>query len=109
MKTSHPGEVTLQALRCLRDSGQKSFEQLTANLLSHLIGFPVRLCKSGPQGGIDALAEEIPIAIEDKRYDETRLDEVELEGKLSQAARSYPDLQLWILITTTEVSAQAHA
>ena len=107
MKLPTPGHMILQALQCLKDSGPESFEKLTANLLSGLISFPIRVCKSGEQGGIDALAE-IPIAIEDKRYDKKRLDEVELEGKLSAAARSYPDLQLWILISTAELSAQAH-
>ena len=105
MNTSNLGDITLRALRCLKDSGPTSFEQLTANLLSDLISFPVRLCKSGEQGGIDALAE-IPLAIEDKRFEESRLAEGELAEKLNAAAQSYPDLQLWILTTTTELSAQ---
>jgi Restriction endonuclease len=108
MKRPTPGHLILRALQCLKDSGPKSFEQLTADLLSHLIGFPVRLCKSGSQGGIDSHADGIPIAIEAKRYDETKLDEGGLEEKLSAAARRYPDLQLWILSTTTELSAQGH-
>ena len=40
------GQATLQAIKCLRKSGEKSFEKLTATLLSLLIGFPIRLCKS---------------------------------------------------------------
>jgi hypothetical protein len=46
MTSSVRGQVTLQAIKCLRKSGEKSFEKLTATLLSLLIGFPIRLCKS---------------------------------------------------------------
>lgn len=67
MTLSTLGQVTLQALRCLKPSGEQSFEKLTARLLSLLVGVPIRLCKSGYQAGIDALSE-VPIAIEDKRY-----------------------------------------
>src|SRR5918996_556651 len=55
MTLSALGQVTLQALRCLKPSGEQSFEKLTATLLSLLIGVPIRLCKSGYQAGIDAL------------------------------------------------------
>jgi hypothetical protein len=99
-------QATLQALKCLKDSGERSVEKLTATLLSRLIGFPIRLCKSGYQAGIDAMADpaEIPVAIEDKRYQSGPLDLGDLEGKLAAAARTYPDLQLWALATTVEVS-----
>ena len=100
------GQATLQAIKCLRSSGEKSVEKLMAILLSRLIGFPIRLCKSGYQAGIDALADlaEIPIAIEDKRYQSGSLDLRDLEGELAAAARTYPDLQLWVLAATVEVS-----
>jgi hypothetical protein len=73
----------LPALKRLKPSGEKSFEKLTATLLSQLIGMSIRLCKSGYQGGIDALAE-IPIAIEDKRSQAGTLDLNELRGKLQK-------------------------
>jgi hypothetical protein len=109
MASSIPGQVTLQALKCLRPSGERSFEQLTATLLSLLIGFPIRLCKSGYQAGIDALADlaEIPIAIEDKRYQNGSLDLDKLQGKLLEAARTHHNLQLWILVAT--ISLDAHS
>ena len=47
---------------------------------------------------------EIPVAIEDKRYQTGNLDLRDLEGELAAAARSYPDLQLWVLATTVEVN-----
>jgi hypothetical protein len=98
------GQTTLQALKCLRSSGEKSFEKLTAILLSRLIGVPIRLCKSGYQAGVDALAE-IPIAIEDKRYQGGTLNLNELQGKLTDTVRIYPDLQLWVLVTTVALDA----
>ena len=102
MTTSSLGNTTLQAIKCLKYSGAKSFEQLTATLLSHLIGVPIRLCGTGYQAGIDALAE-IPLAIEDKRYQKNSFDLRELEGELAAAARRYPDLQLWMLVSTIEL------
>ena len=57
MASSILGQATLQAIKCLKESGEKSFEKLTATLLSLLIGFPIRLCKSGYQAGIDAMAD----------------------------------------------------
>jgi hypothetical protein len=102
MTTSGLGHITLRAIKCLKSSGAKSFERLTATLLSHLIEVPIRLCDTGYQAGIDALAE-IPLAIEDKRYQEDTLDLRELEGELAAAARRYPDLQLWMLVSTTEL------
>jgi hypothetical protein len=105
MTPSILGQATLQAIKCPKESGERSFEKLTATLLSLLIGFPIRLCKSGYQAGIDAMADpaEIPVAIEDKRY-QGNLHLRELEGELAAAARTYPDLQLWVLATTVEVS-----
>ena len=100
------GQATLQALKCLKESGERSFEKLTATLLSRLIGFPIRLCKSGYQAGIDAMADlaEIPVAMEDKRYQSGPLDLGNLEGKLAAAARTYPDLQLWVRVLPTRPS-----
>src|SRR5215212_7201941 len=59
--------ATVEALRSLRASGEKSFEELIARLLSKLSGERIRRCAAGMQGGVDALAE-VPFAIEDKRY-----------------------------------------
>jgi len=89
----------------LKAAGEKSFEALMAALLAQCIGKSIRLCKSGYQAGIDALVEN-PIALEMKRYEsESRLDQRELQGEITEAARVYPHLQLWVLITTTVVDA----
>jgi len=103
--TSNLGDTTLQAIKGLKPSGDRSFEKLTAILLSNLLGINIRLCKSGYQAGTDALADDIPFAIEDKRYQDEKLNLRELEGELAAAARTYPDLQLWVLVTTTAVGA----
>jgi len=106
MTPSILGQATLQALKCLKESGETSFEKLTATLLSLLIGFPIRLCKSRYQAGTAAVADpaEIPVAIEDKRYQTGSLDLRDLEGELAAATRTYPDIQLWVLATTVEVN-----
>lgn len=102
--SSSLGQKTLEALKCLKSSGEKSFEKLTATLLSQLVGVPVRLCKAGYQAGADALAA-IPFAIEDKRYQNDRLDQTELLGKLADAVLTHPDLQLWVLASTAALDA----
>jgi hypothetical protein len=104
LPSSNLGQKTLEAIKCLKASGEKSFEKLTAILLSRLVGIPVRLCKAGYQAGADALAE-IPFAIEDKRYQDDRLDQTELLGKLTDAARTHSNLQLWVLISTAALDA----
>ncbi|HXA19569.1 MAG TPA: hypothetical protein VN380_21445 [Thermoanaerobaculia bacterium] len=88
----------------LRPSGERSFEELIARLLSKVSGERIRLCKAGTQSGVDAMAE-IPFAIQNKRY-ATQLTTGPLEGELSQAVGRYPDLQLWVLVATCRVSAQ---
>jgi hypothetical protein len=88
----------------LRPSGERSFEDLTAKLLSKLAGERIRLCKSGTQGGVDAIAE-IPFAIENKRHKKPPGDRA-LLGGLTYAAHSYPDLQLWVLMVTCKLAPQ---
>lgn len=103
------GYKTLEALEGVSPSGQEGFEGLARDLIAEVAGTSLRLCKAGYQGGIDALADDIPIALECKRYSAKRkLDLRELEGELAAAARNYPDLQLWILACTVEVLAQDH-
>jgi len=96
--------ATIAAMQMLRASGDRSFEELIARLLSKLSGERIRRCTAGSQGGIDALAE-IPFAIEDKRY-ASALRSRDLEGGLTSAARTHPELQLWVLVATCAVGAQ---
>jgi GGDEF domain-containing protein len=94
----------IAAMQNLRPSGEHSFEEFIARLLSKVSRERIRRCKAGSQGGVDAIAE-IPFAIENKRY-EDQLKTRDLLGGLSDAVGTYPDLQLWVLAATCAVSAQ---
>lgn len=88
----------------LRPSGDTSFEELIARLLSKLSGERIRRCAAGAQEGVDALSDT-PFGIEDKRYSKAHLDARDLLGGLSQAAQKHPELQLWILVSTRRLKA----
>lgn len=91
-------------MKGLRDSGDQSFEELIARLLSKVSGERIRRCKAGSQGGVDAISE-IPFGIEDKRH-RTQVKTRELLGGLTDAAGVHPSLQLWVLVATCTVGAQ---
>lgn len=91
-------------MRNLRSSGERSFEELIARLLSGVSGERIRRCSAGSQGGVDAIAD-VPFAIENKRYKE-KLKTRDLVGGLAEAASHHPDLELWVLAATCAVGAQ---
>lgn len=101
------GQATVSALRQLDPAGKTgSFEELVARLLARLIQQPVRRARAGSQEGKDALSNDSAVAIECKRYAEgTSLTARHLIGELEQAKARHPDLQLWILATTTAIGA----
>ncbi|HEX3528679.1 MAG TPA: hypothetical protein VH988_16575 [Thermoanaerobaculia bacterium] len=75
---------------------------MVARLLARLIQAPVRRAHAGSQEGKDALTDDGGVAIECKRYgEETRLNARLLISELEEARQRHPDLQLWILVTTT--------
>lgn len=100
----------IEALRTLHPSGHRGFEGLVAKLLARLTGYKFFLAASGRQEGRDARATAefgSQIAIECKRYARgTALDERELVAELTQAIRSIPQLDLWVLIASREVPDQ---
>lgn len=100
-------------LRKLQPSGPDGFEGLIAELLGRLTGRRYYLARSGAQAGRDLSSDRSlgsVMAIECKRYgSETRLDERLLLGELVQATESIPDLDLWVLVTTRDVSSQLEA
>ena len=103
MSTPPLGHKTLTALHGLKEAGEKSFEALMADLLAQCIGKPIRLCKTGYQIGMDALGDR-SIALEMKSYAlEAKLNQRELQGEITEAALVSPHLELWVLITTTNV------
>ncbi|MFL6198780.1 MAG: hypothetical protein ACJ76J_06370, partial [Thermoanaerobaculia bacterium] len=100
------GQKTITALLTLKPSGQDSFEHLVRDLLSELTGEPFYLSSSGWQAGIDGIEKSRAIGFEAKRYGVTDLDVRSLLGEIDQAVRDRPDLQLWILATTGDLTAQ---
>ena len=107
IKTSLQGQATVAALRQLDPAGKEgSFEELVARLLAKLIRQPVRRAHAGSQEGKDALSDDGAVAIECKRYAEgTSLTARHLLSELEEAKAQHPDLQLWILATTTALGA----
>jgi len=97
-------------LRRVPPSGPDGFEGLVAKLLEALTGRRYYLARSGGQAGCDFSSDRSlcsVIAVECKRYgDNTEFDERRLLGELMQATRSIPDLDLWVLAASRNVSSQ---
>jgi hypothetical protein len=93
-------------LRNLEASGSGGFEGLLRDLFAKVTGLQWRLLKSGHQNGADMIANTLTIAVEAKRYQEgSRLGLDELMAKLLNATRERDGLDLWVLATTREISA----
>ncbi len=97
-------------LQSLNASGKRSFEGLVGELLSQLTGVHFYAARSGDQGGRDGRAVITSggeIAYECKRYsNETTLRDRELLGELAQAQQRRPELDVWILAASREVTDQ---
>lgn len=107
-QTNGPDDALIAALRSIPASGSGSFENLIRDLLSRETGQRFTLAKSGPQGGVDARTSSDEFAnvigVETKRYgSQTALPADETRSKLDDAAATYPDLELWILVASREV------
>jgi len=90
-------------LRSLKASGSSGFEGLTRDVLSEVAGTPFEIAKSGPQGGVDG-ANCFGISFEAKRYaPATPLPLDQLTAKVGDAVRTYPDLDLWVLVASREI------
>ena len=102
--------MQIDALRNLYPTGIKGFEGLIAKLLSELTGRKFILSKSGSQHGRDLSMRHFNcniVAVECKRYgSKTVLNESELLGKIAQALKDIPDLDLWVLVTTKSMNSQ---
>lgn len=97
-------------LRTLKPSGDGSFEDLVGELLGALTDLRFRSARSGDQGGRDGRAygsASGEIVFECKRYSaETSLKDRELLGELAQAHLRLPELDVWIIATSREVTDQ---
>ena len=94
----------------LLEAPPRTLEELTANLLGRLIGVHFRRARAGSQQGGDGGVHGIDgrnLIFEARRYGEnSHLNNREIRGEISQAVSRDPALEVWILVTTQEVSEQ---
>lgn len=106
-KTATESDYLLECLVSLPDTGPNGFEGLVRKLLEQWTGKTFRLARSGSQSGKDTTSDNLTgniITAEMKRYrDSTPLSRRMLLGEFSEAALSYPNLDLWVLVATKEV------
>lgn len=97
-------------LQSLKASGEGSFENLVGRLLGALTGLRFYVARSGDQGGRDARADGVGggnIVFECKKYSgDTPLRDRELIGELAQAHLRLPQLDLWIIAASREITDQ---
>lgn len=97
-------EVIRQGMIALPATGPQGFEGLIAELLTAICHRPYRLAKSGSQGGRDG--DDGAVYFEAKRY-EGNLKRTTVSDKLLELHISdIPDIELFVLAATCEVSAQ---
>ena len=100
-------DYLLSSLISLKPTGPTGFEGLIRELLESWTGHAFRLARAGSQSGKDVTSDSpsgIFIAAEMKRYDqESSLRLRDLLGGFSEAIQSLPNLDLWVLATTTEI------
>lgn len=97
-------------LRDLKASGSEGFEGLIAKSIETLTGRHFHLASSGYQEGRDISSSTLnsnSIAIECKRYGSTSLNVRDLQGGLTQALKTTPDLDVWVLVASRDVQSQA--
>ncbi len=102
-----PVEEIVAWLQSLPANGKDGFEGLIVGLFEKLSGYRFHLARSGSQFGRDAGTHDgLPsIALETKRYS-GKLSSRELHGELEEVHQRTPELELWVLTTTTAVSDQ---
>ena len=97
-------------LQTLKPSGEGSFEALIGKLLGALTGLHFYVARSGDQGGRDGRAAGSAggeIVYECKRYSaETSLRDRELLGELAQAQSRLPELDVWIIAASRDITDQ---
>src|ERR1035441_587439 len=94
----------------IKPSGTSGFENIVATLIQEATGQEFRLSSSGRQSGRDAASESgyaNHVKIETKHYLETTtLKPRELIAEIHEAAKSDPQLDLWVLAASKAVSEQ---
>jgi hypothetical protein len=98
----------LDCLRQLTPDGPEGFEGLVRLLLEAWTGRRFRLARGGAQFGHDSMTDPGPLApvilAECKRYaEDNKPPSRDLMGEFGQALSRYPELDLWVLVATTEI------
>lgn len=100
-------DYLLQAISDLQPTGSTGFEGLIRELLECWTGHIFRLARSGSQSGKDATSDSpsgIFFAAEMKQYKKGgTISRRELLGEISEVVQALPNLDLWVLATTTEI------
>ena len=96
-----------QVLIGLNPSGPEGFEGLIGHALSAIVRVPFRLATSGSQFGVDGTSAYAGpgISFECKRYI-SPIPLPEVMAKLGELSIREEDVDLWVLSTTSQVSAQ---
>lgn len=109
-RNPNPREVLKHELQS--STSPLQLEKLSAALLGHLLGLPIKVARAGFQYGADAGPageQNRRLRLECKRYkDGANLNERELLGEIDQALYRDEALEAWVLIVTCSVSEQVH-
>ena len=96
-----------QVLVALHPSGPEGFEGLIGHALAAIVRIPFRLASSGSQFGVDGTSAYAGpgISFECKRYS-NGIPLADVMAKLGELSIREEDVDLWVLCTTSQVSAQ---
>ncbi|MXZ55890.1 MAG: hypothetical protein F4227_09850 [Gammaproteobacteria bacterium] len=107
MNTKQAQQILWKAVYELDATGSSGFEGFLANVQSELTGQTFHVVKSGSQGGSDVRSDPsnfVKIALESKQYNlKTKLSVGTLLHKLTEASRTHPPPDFWILASTREI------
>ncbi len=105
--TNNRENSLVSILTTLKPIGLTGFEGLIRELLERWTSELFRLARAGSQTGKDVTSDSpsgITLAVEMKRYKQgSSISRRELLGELAEVIQALPDLDLWVLATTTEI------
>ena len=92
--------------KCIQNMKANDFETLVAELLTALLNEPFLVARAGDQPSGDARSRSRQIVIQAKRYTTTNFDASSIEGDIHRAKRTLPELQVYVLAVSRDVTAQ---